>query len=81
MTNEEIQFEEAMQKLEKVVTQLETGDVPLEEAMTLYKEGMELTVLCQGKLQRAEKQLMSMIDENGQTTQFNPQEGENADDN
>lgn len=81
MKNEDIRFEEAMQKLEKVVTQLETGDVPLEEAITLYKEGMELSALCQGKLQHAEKQLMSMIDEKGNIQQFNPQEGENADDN
>lgn len=81
MTKEEMRFEEAMQKLEKVVTQLETGDVPLEEAITLYKEGMELSALCQGKLQHAEKQLMSMIDEKDQVQQFNPQEGERKDDN
>lgn len=81
MTNKTIQFEEAMTKLEKVVNQLETGDVPLEEAITLYKEGMELSAICQGKLQHAEKQLMSIIDEQGEITSFDPQEGEHKHDN
>ncbi len=81
MTNETIRFEEAMTKLEEVVSKLETGDVPLEDAIKLYKEGMELSAICQGKLQHAEKQLMSMIDEKGQKEPFDPQKGESENDN
>lgn len=76
MTNDSIRFEEAMTKLEKVVNQLEAGDVPLEDAINLYKEGMELSSICQGKLQDAEKQLMSMIDEKGQIETIDLQKGE-----
>nr|WP_245698337.1 exodeoxyribonuclease VII small subunit [Sporosarcina ureilytica] len=64
-----------MLKLEEVVKKLETGDVPLEDAITLYKEGMELSAFCQGKLQHAEKQLMSIIDENGEREPFEPTKG------
>lgn len=80
MTEESIRFEEAMIKLEEVVNKLETGDVPLEDAITLYKEGMELSALCQGKLQNAEKQLMSIIDQEGQTEPFEPTKGADDDD-
>ena len=76
---EPIRFEEAMLKLEEVVNKLEAGDVPLEDAITLYKEGMELSAFCQGKLQDAEKQLISMIDENGQKEPFEPTKGANED--
>lgn len=76
MTNDSIRFEEAMTKLEKVVNQLEAGDVPLEDAINLYKEGMELSSICQNKLQDAEKQLMSMIDEKGEIETIDLQKGE-----
>ena len=65
MEKEPIRFEEAMLKLEEVVQKLETGDVPLEDAITLYKKGMELSGFCHGKLQDAEKQLISIIDKDG----------------
>lgn len=80
MTKESFRFEEAMIKLEEVVNKLETGDVPLEDAIALYKEGMELSVLCQGKLQHAEKQLMSIIDQDGQAEPFEPTKGEDLHD-
>ncbi|WP_342511435.1 exodeoxyribonuclease VII small subunit [Sporosarcina sp. FSL K6-1522] len=75
MEKEPIRFEEAMLKLEEVVQKLETGDVPLEDAITLYKKGMELSSYCHGKLQDAEKQLISIIDGNGNTSPFDPTKG------
>nr|WP_243835798.1 exodeoxyribonuclease VII small subunit [Sporosarcina pasteurii] len=68
-----------MLKLEEVVKKLEAGDVPLEDAITLYKEGMELSAFCQGKLQNAEKQLMSIIDVNGEKEPFEPTKGADND--
>ena len=78
MEKESIRFEEAMLKLEEVVQKLETGDVPLEDAITLYKRGMELSGFCHGKLQDAEKQLISIIDKDGNETEFNPAKGSDS---
>lgn len=75
MSNEKLRFEEAMTKLEGVVQKLESGDVPLEEAINLYKEGMELSAYCHGKLQDAEKQLITIIDKDGESTPFDPSKG------
>jgi exodeoxyribonuclease VII small subunit len=75
LEKEPIRFEEAMLKLEEVVQKLETGDVPLEDAITLYKKGMELSALCHGKLQDAEKQLISIIDKEGNSSPFDPTKG------
>ena len=75
MGKEPIRFEEAMLNLEEVVQKLETGDVPLEDAITLYKKGMELSAYCHGKLQDAEKQLISIIDIDGNTAEFDPAKG------
>ena len=64
MDKQEIPFDEAMLQLENIVRQLEQGDVPLENAIELYQKGMELSKLCSDKLQSAEKQLVSFMDEN-----------------
>ncbi len=63
MVKKEIPFDEAMLQLENIVRQLEQGDVPLENAIELYQKGMELSKLCSDKLQSAEKQLVSFMDE------------------
>jgi len=75
LENQPIRFEEAILKLEEVVQKLETGDVPLEDAITLYKKGMELSAFCHEKLQDAEKQLISIIDKDGNKTEFDPTQG------
>ena len=41
-----LSFEEAISQLEHLVSKLEQGDVPLEEAISYFKEGMELSKLC-----------------------------------
>ena len=75
MKEQPIRFEEAMLNLEEVVQKLETGDVPLEDAITLYKKGMELSSFCHEKLQDAEKQLISIIDKDDEKTAFDPTKG------
>ena len=53
MTEEKkLSFEEAMEQLESIVDRLEEGDVPLEEAISIYKEGMELSKLCHDKIEK-----------------------------
>ncbi|MDN7240501.1 exodeoxyribonuclease VII small subunit [Planococcus sp. N028] len=63
MAEKEIMFNEAMEQLEEIVRQLEQGDVPLEQALTLYQKGMELSKVCHDKLQNAEKQLVTMMND------------------
>lgn len=67
MAEKKIMFNDAMQKLEEIVRQLEQGDVPLEEALTLYQKGMELSKLCHDKLQNAEEQLVTMMKDGKET--------------
>lgn len=69
-------FATAMTELEEVVRKLEQGDVPLEEAIDLYKRGMELSKLCHGTLQNAEQQLISIVGENGEKEPFQQGNGE-----
>ncbi|GGG18167.1 hypothetical protein GCM10007425_10780 [Lysinibacillus alkalisoli] len=63
-------FSEAIEALEKVVAQLESGEATLEEAVDLYTQGMKLSKICQEKLQVAEKKIASIIDENGNEQPF-----------
>lgn len=73
-----IRFEEAMLQLEGIVQQLESGDVPLEDAIDLYKKGMKLSALCHTKLEDAEKQLISIIDQDGNKKPFDPTKSEDS---
>ena len=78
MTKNNVSFDQAIQQLEEIVRQLEQGDVPLEDAISLYKKGMELSSVCHDKLHNAEKQLISIIDDNGEKVPFNSPENEDS---
>jgi exodeoxyribonuclease VII small subunit len=75
-TEKKLSFEDAMNKLEQIVDRLEEGDVPLEEAIAFYKEGMELSKLCHDKLKSVEEQLTQIITEDGRTENFSVEEEE-----
>ena len=53
----ELNFEEAMARLEQIVRALEGGNVPLDESLTLYEEGVKLVKLCSSRLDNAEKRI------------------------
>src|SRR3989338_4544475 len=55
--SEELKFEKAMEKLEKIVQDLESGEISLEEALKRYEEGVKLSRACQAKLAEAEKKI------------------------
>jgi exodeoxyribonuclease VII small subunit len=74
MMEEKLSFEEAMKNLEEIVDRLEEGDVPLEEAISIYREGMELSKLCHDKLKDVEEQLTQIITEDGKKEDFSIQE-------
>lgn len=77
MTDEDkTTFEEAMEKLEVIVDKLEEGDIPLEEAISIYREGMELSRVCQEKLKNIEEQLTQIITEDGAKEDFSIDEAE-----
>ena len=52
-----IQFEKSMEELETLVTSLEAGDLPLEEALKHYEKGIALARKCQTLLQKAEQKI------------------------
>jgi exodeoxyribonuclease VII small subunit len=47
-------FEAALKQLEDIVQRLEKGELPLEESLVLYEQGIRLSRLCHGKLEEAE---------------------------
>ncbi len=55
--SEELKFEKALEKLEKIVDDLESGSLDLEEALKKYEEGVKLSALCQKRLSQAEKKI------------------------
>ena len=72
----EMTFEQAMSELERIVTQLERGDVPLEDSISLYEKGAELKKRCETKLKEAEQQVAALtLDEDGSVTGTKPLEG------
>ena len=50
-------FEQALQLLEKIVQELESGDLPLEKAMSKFEEGIQLTRFCSQKLDETEQKI------------------------
>jgi len=57
----EMKFEDALKKLEKIVADLENGDIPLEDALEKYQEGMRLSGVCQKKLEAAKKKVEILL--------------------
>ncbi|MFM9330323.1 exodeoxyribonuclease VII small subunit [Paenibacillus mesotrionivorans] len=61
----ELSFEAAMERLETIVGRLENGDVPLEQAIELFQQGMKLSHLCGKKLEQVERKIEILVEENG----------------
>ena len=53
-------FEEAVRRLEEIVEALERGDVPLDNAMNLYEEGIQLSRTCSENLKAAELRIKTL---------------------
>lgn len=62
-TQSEISFEDAIEKLESIVKQLEKGDLPLEESLLQFSEGVALSEICLRKLNKAEVEMDKIIQE------------------
>lgn len=57
----EIKFEEALKKLEKIVEDLERGDLSLDEALKKYQDGIELSRFCSQRLESAKKKIDLLV--------------------
>jgi len=57
----EMKFEETLKKLEKIVEDLERGDLSLDEALKKYQEGIELSRLCAQRLETAKKKIDVLV--------------------
>ncbi len=58
-------FEDCLQRLEEVVNQLERGEVPLEQALKLFEEGVQLSNSCRKELEEAEGKVEILLKQNG----------------
>lgn len=54
-------FEESLNELERIVKQLENGDLPLEESLKLFEQGIKLSRLCKERLTAAERRIEVLI--------------------
>jgi exodeoxyribonuclease VII small subunit len=59
------QFEDSLQRLEKIVAELEKGNVPLEQALKLFEEGVQLSAVCRKELEEAEGRVEILLKQNG----------------
>ena len=67
-------FEECLQRLEKIVEELEKGEVSLEKSLTLFEEGMQLSSACRKELDEAEGKVEILLKQDGrlQAEPFEP---------
>jgi exodeoxyribonuclease VII small subunit len=73
-------FEQSLKQLERIVQELEDGDLPLEKAIKKFEEGVQLTKFCSQKLDETEKKISILLkDAEGQITEkpFIPDNDEN----
>ena len=61
MAEKKLNFEEAMARLEEIVTSMERGEAPLEESLALFSEGAKLVKQCAAMLDKAEQQVTKLV--------------------
>ena len=67
---DELSFEQALEELEAIVTQLEGGQVPLDDTLARFERAMALKERCASLLQNAEARISKLMDEQGNTEAF-----------
>lgn len=66
MAKKELTFEEAMDRLEEIVSSLESGDFPLDESLKLFEEGVKLVKLCNKRLETVEGAVNKLVNIDGE---------------
>ena len=62
---EENNFEKSMENLENIVTELEKGELNLDESVKKFEEGMKIAKQCNNNLENAEKKITILLEKNG----------------
>ena len=71
---EELSFEENLEKLENIVKKLESGEVPLDNAIDEFTEAMRLAKECDEKLKNAEEAITKLVNKDGEVVDFKVEE-------
>lgn len=74
MEKNEKSFEENLENLEKIVKDLENGDVPLNLAIDKFNEGMKLASLCNDILEKANETVTKVLNSDGKLDNFKVEE-------
>jgi exodeoxyribonuclease VII small subunit len=74
-------FEKAMNKLEKIVQELESTDLPLEKAIKKFEEGVQLSKFCSEKLDETEKKITILLKDQNDRVYDKPFISESKSDN
>ena len=61
-----VNFEKAIKDLEKIVEDLESGELSLAQSLKTFEKGIKLTRQCQGELEKAELKVKKLVEENGE---------------
>ena len=72
--DDELTFEESIIRLETIVKDLESGQVPLDDAINKFQEAMNLSKTCNEKLKNAEENVNKILKENGKLEDFQLEE-------
>lgn len=70
----ELTFEESLERLENIVKKLESGEVPLDDAIKEFNEAMNLAKKCDEKLKTAEEAITKIVKEDGSLENFKVEE-------
>ena len=68
---EKISFEVNMENLEKIVTELEKGNLNLDDSVKKFEEGIKISKECNKMLEEAEKKITILLEENGEIKEEN----------
>ena len=67
-------FEQSIKELEKIVNELESGELDLDKSITRYTEAMKLIEFCENKLNNATETINKLVNENGTESKFEVEE-------
>ena len=67
-------FEQSIKELEKIVNELESGELDLDKSIIKYTEAMKLIEFCETKLNNATETINKLVEKNGKITDFEIQE-------
>lgn len=70
----ELTFEESLEKLENIVKKLESGEIPLDDAINEFNQAMKLAKNCDEKLKAAEEAITKIVNPDGSLSDFKVEE-------